>query len=100
MKRMATIHITDADLARDVRGVLAKLGQGVEIVVELDHQEIAVLKPVGNGKSRRSVDECIALAKAYEESAGEAPLPDSEFAADVQAGIEGRRDSLNPPSWD
>ena len=41
-----------------------------------------------------------ALDKAYEEKLGYAPIPDVDFANDVQAGIESRRDSFEPPEWD
>ena len=33
------------------------------------------------------------MAKAYEAKLGYAPIPDEDFAKDVQAGIEARRDS-------
>ena len=48
----------------------------------------------------RKLSECIALAKAYEEKVGYAPVPDDDFAKDVQAGIDSRRDPLNPPAWE
>ena len=48
----------------------------------------------------RSIDECIALAKAYEERLGYAPVPDPDFAKDVQAAIDAHREPLNPPSWE
>jgi hypothetical protein len=40
------------------------------------------------------------LAKVYEEKLGYAPIPDADFAADVQAGIDSRRDSFESPMWD
>jgi len=48
----------------------------------------------------RKIGECIALAKAYEEKLGYAPVPDPEFAGDVQAAIDAHREPLDPPSWD
>ena len=95
---MAQVHMTEAEVARDLHGVLEKVQQGVEVVVEQDHRPIAVIKtPQGPG---RSINECIALAKAYEERLGYAPVPDPDFAKDVQAAIDAHRDPLNPPSWD
>jgi hypothetical protein len=48
---------------------------------------------------RRTISECIALAKAHEEESGEAPILDPDFAADVEAIIRSRK-PWNPPSWD
>ena len=93
-----TIRITEAELARDIHAVLAKVQAGVEVIVEQDHRPVAVIKtPRGPG---RKISECIALAKAYEEKLGYAPVPDPDFAKDVQAAIDAHREPLNPPSWD
>ena len=95
---MAQVYMTEAEVARDLRGVLERVRQGVEVVIQQDHQPVAVIKtPPSPG---RPIDECIALAKAYEERLGYAPTPDPEFANDVRAGIEERSEPLNPPSWD
>jgi antitoxin (DNA-binding transcriptional repressor) of toxin-antitoxin stability system len=95
---VARVHITEEELARDTRGVLAKVQDGVEIVVEKDHRPVAVIKtPQGPG---RKISECIALAKAYEAKLGYAPVPDPDFAKDVQAAIDAHRETLNPPSWE
>ena len=93
-----TVRITEAELASDIHAVLAKVQEGVEVIVEQDHRPVAVIKtPQGPG---RKISECIALAKAYEERLGYAPVPDPDFAKDVQAAIEAHREPLNPPSWD
>ena len=97
---MATVHMSEAEVARDLRAALAKVRQGVEIVIEQDHQPIAVLKPSKPPSPGRKLSECIAMAEAYEATLGHAPIPDDDFAQDVQAGINTRRDSLKPPAWD
>lgn len=93
-----TLRITEAELARDVRAVLEKIERGNEVIIEReDHQPLAVMKrpqPVG-----RKISECIALAKACEEKLGSAPVPDADFAKDVQEGIDSRRDSIRNV-WD
>jgi len=95
---MATVRITEAELARDLHAVLARVREGVEVIVEEDHRAVAVIKtPHGPG---RKISESIALAKAFEEKLGYAPVPDSDFARDVQAGIDAHREPLNPPPWD
>ena len=98
IEEMATVRITEAELARDIHAVLAKVQEGVEVIVEQDHRPVAVIRtPQGPG---RKISECIALAKAYEEKLGYAPVPDPDFATDVQAAIDAHREPLNPPSWD
>lgn len=97
---MAVLHITEAELARDLHAVLEQVQRGTEVVIEHDHRPVAVLKPSPSGGPGRKLIECIALAKAYEEKLGYAPVPDADFAKDVQAGIDSRRDSFEPPAWD
>ncbi len=41
---MMTVHVTEAELARDLHAVLERVRQGVEIVIEQDSRPIAVLK--------------------------------------------------------
>jgi antitoxin (DNA-binding transcriptional repressor) of toxin-antitoxin stability system len=95
---MAELHMTEAEVAKDFAAVLEKVRQGAEVVIEQDHRPVAVIKtPPRPG---RPIDECIALAKAYEERLGYAPVPDPDFAKDVQAAIDAHREPLNPPSWD
>jgi len=73
-----TVPITEAELASDTHAVLEKVQAGVEIVVELDHRPVAVIKtPQSPG---RKISECVALAKAYEAKLGYAPVPDHDFA--------------------
>ncbi len=95
---MAALHITEAEFVRDVHAVLVKVQEGVEVIVERDHHPVALIKrPHGPG---RKISECIALAKAYEQKLGYAPVPDPDFANDVQAAIDAHREPLDPPSWD
>ena len=93
-----TVRITESDLARDVRAVLAKVEQGDEVIIEGEnHQAVAVMKQAR--QSGRKITECIALAKAFEASLGYLPVPDEDFARDVQAGIDERREPLRNV-WD
>jgi antitoxin (DNA-binding transcriptional repressor) of toxin-antitoxin stability system len=94
----ARVHVTEDELARDTHGVLKKVQEGIEVIVEQDHRPVALMKtPQGPG---RKLGECIALAKAYEARLGYAPIPDPDFAKDVQAAIDAHSQPLNPPSWD
>lgn len=100
MVAMATVHMSEAEVARDLHAVLERVRQGVEVVIEQDHRAVAVLRASQWGGPGRELSECIALAKAYEEKLGYAPIADSGFADDVQAGIDSRRDSFEPPAWE
>ena len=93
-----TLRITEAELARDIHAVIAKVREGIEVIVEQDHRPVALIKPPGT--PGRKTSECILLAKAYEEALGYAPVPDPDFAKDVQDAIDGHPEPLNPPSWD
>lgn len=56
-----------------------------------------IRKPQGPG---RTLSECIAIAKAYEEELGYTPVPDADLAADIQAAVDARREPPNPPACD
>ena len=97
---MATVYMSESELARDIHSVLAKVQLGVEVVIEQDHRPVAVLKPAQTAGPGRKLSECIALAKAYEEKLGYASIPDAAFAKDVRDAIETRRDPFEPPAWE
>ena len=91
------IHISDAEAAGDFASLLERVRAGAEIVIEHDARPVAVLhsaEPV-----RRTISECIALAKAHEEETGKAPVLDPDFAADVEE-ILSHRKPWNPPAWE
>jgi antitoxin (DNA-binding transcriptional repressor) of toxin-antitoxin stability system len=92
---MAAIHISEADAARDFPGLMARVRAGAEIVIESDKYPAAVLRAAE--PLRRSISECIALAKKHEEETGEAPILDPGFAADVEEIINNRK-PWNPPA--
>lgn len=93
MRKMATIHISEADAARDFAGLLARVRAGEEIVIESDTHPVAVLRIPA--PPRRSIEECIALLP-------EASLAtiDEDFARDVEAAVAAHREPLRPPTWD
>ncbi len=98
IEHMATLHMTEDELVKDIAAVLAKVREGAEVVVEQGYHPIAVIRPAK--RFGRPIPECIASAKAYEEKLGYRPIPDPGFAKDVQAGIDARLEPLNPPAWD
>jgi antitoxin (DNA-binding transcriptional repressor) of toxin-antitoxin stability system len=91
------IHVSDKEAASDFASLLARVREGAEVVIEDDTRPVAVLhaaEPV-----RRSISDCIALAKAHEEETGKAPVLDPEFAQDVEEIISHRK-PWNPPAWE
>lgn len=93
------LRLTEAEFARDIHTVLARVrDEGLEVIVELDHKPVAVIRRL-EGPGRR-LSECIAIAKAYEENLGYAPIPDADFAADVQVAVDAHREPFTPPRWD
>ena len=96
---MATIHISEAEAARDFAALLARVRAGAEIVIESDARAIAVLRPAGNEFRPRLLSESIALAKKHAEELGYEPRMDPEFAADLEEIIRSRRPWI-PPAWE
>jgi len=91
---MATLRIAEAELARDIHAILAKVQQGVEVVVEQNHRAVATIRPPT--RSGRPISACIASAKA----SGSKVTLDGGFGKDVGEGIEERSQPWNPLSWD
>jgi antitoxin (DNA-binding transcriptional repressor) of toxin-antitoxin stability system len=95
--RTRVLHISEADAVRDMASILQRVQAGEEVVIERDAQPLAVVRAAA--PVRRTISDCIALAKAHEEETGHAPTLDPDFAADVEAIIRNRK-PWNPPSWD
>ncbi len=94
MEDVATIRITEAELARETHAVLAKVQQGLEVVVEQDNRPVAVIKaPFVKG---RKISEVIAALEA----SGANAVIDEDFAKDVEEAISLHREPRNPLSWD
>ena len=94
---MAQVHMSEAELARDLHAVLEKVRDGAEVIVEREHRPVARITPVrGPG---RTLSEAIAIAKQREKERGYAVTLDPDFAADVEEIVRNRQ-PWNPPSWD
>jgi antitoxin (DNA-binding transcriptional repressor) of toxin-antitoxin stability system len=90
---MVRLHMSQAELVKDIQAVLEKVRQGAEVIVEDGHHAVAVIKPVqGPG---RSIDECIAIAKAR----GSGATLDEGFAKDLE-DIIASREPLDTSVWD
>ena len=91
---MVVLHITEAELARDVYEVLEKIEHGAEVVVERDSRPVAVIKPPPF--KGRLLSECIAALEAR----GSHATLDEDFSKDLEDIINSHREPLNPPAWD
>jgi antitoxin (DNA-binding transcriptional repressor) of toxin-antitoxin stability system len=94
---MAALHISEAELARDLHAVLERVRQGGEVVVERDHRPVAIMKPAE--QPGRLLSESIAIARQRESERGSAAVLDPDFAEDIE-DIARNRPLWNPTSWD
>jgi antitoxin (DNA-binding transcriptional repressor) of toxin-antitoxin stability system len=90
---MELLHISEGDLAKDVRSILRRVETGAEVIVERDAQPVAVIRPAE--PVRRKISECIALLPADSTA-----TIDPDFAKDVEAAIAAHREPMEPPAWD
>ena len=90
------MHITEAELARDLHAILEQIRQGGEVVVEQDHRPVAIMKPAE--QPGRLLSESIAIARQREKERGAAVL-DPDFAEDMEEIVRNRQ-LWNPTSWD
>ena len=95
---MAQIHMTEAELARDVHAVLEKVQKGTEIVIEQDHRPVAVIKP--SQPVRRTLSDLIRLAEQREKERGYAVTLDPDFASDVEEIVRNRQPWTPRSRWD
>ena len=94
MAGMGTLRISEAELARDIHAILAKVQRGAEVVVEQDHRPVAVLRPLD--RSGRLVSDILREARRRNSTV----TLDEDFGADMEAIIAGQQQPWNPPSWE
>jgi hypothetical protein len=88
------IHVSEAEAASNLRGLLAQVRSGAEVIIEHNTQPIAVLRIAD--PHVRFLSESLSLAKAH---ASNVTL-DADFSRDLNQAIDSHRDPLNPPLWD
>jgi len=92
------IHISEREAATtNVATLLAHMRAGTKVIIE-DGTRLVSLFLTGE-PARRTISECIALAKKHEEETGKAPVLDADFAEDIEE-ILSHRKSWNPPTWE
>ena len=88
-------RISESELVRDVRAVLARAETGREIIIERDdHRPIAVIS--APRRSGRPIVEVLAEARSRKSSG----ILDCEFGKDMEEIIAGHSQPWNPPSWE
>jgi hypothetical protein len=93
-----TIHISGLEAFSDLSSVLVWARDGAEVVIDIDEREPIVVVRAAPRRGRL-ISECIALAKAHEEETGKTPVPDPDFAADVDEIVKHRK-PWNPSAWE
>lgn len=88
--------MSEAEVARDLHAVLAKVREGVEVVIEQEHHPVAVLKPSAPAPPGRLISEVVADLRTRASTA----VMDDAFAQDIEDGIKSQRQPWNPPSWE
>ncbi len=91
---MTQLHVTEAELKRDVHGVLEKVQQGIEIVVEQGNRPVAVIR--SPNRSGRLISE---IARQAKERNSTVTL-DPDFGTDLEAIIASHEERWKPPSWE
>jgi len=88
------IHISEEEAAvTNVATLLVHVRAGAEVIIENGMRPVAVLNPAE--PVPRTISECIALLPE-----GSTATVDPDFARDVAAAVDSRREPLNPPTWD
>lgn len=95
---MDVIHISGAEAARDLPGLLAKVRGGAEVVIE-DEGSASVLIRISVAPSGRLLSESLALAEKHAKELGYEPVMDAEFASDLEEIIRNRKPA-DRSAWD
>ena len=91
------IHVSEAEAVSDFPTLLARVRAGAEVIIENERHPVAVLH--APAPPRRTLSECIALAKLHEDETGKSPILDPDFAEDVAKSLSQRK-PWNPPAWE
>ena len=91
---MAVVHLSEAEVVKEIVAVLAQVRQGNEVIIKQGNRPVAVIKPLQ--PAGRLISEVIADLKAR----GSNTVLDDSFARDIEEGVKAHRQSWNPPSWE
>lgn len=87
--------MSEAEVARDLHVVLAKVQQGVEVVIEQDHRPVAVLR--AQDRSGRPITEILREARLRNSTV----TLDEDFGKDLEEIVASHEQQpWSPPAWD
>ena len=90
-----TVRITEAELARDVRGVMEKVEQGNEVIIEHeDHRPVAAIHALR--RSGRPITEILTEARKRNSTV----TLDDDFGKELEEIIASHQQPWQTPSWD
>jgi antitoxin (DNA-binding transcriptional repressor) of toxin-antitoxin stability system len=92
---MATIHIPEAEAARDFAALMAHVRAGADVAIEDHGETIAVIS-----RPCRRPGLLLSEVIARMEARGSTATVDEDFARDIEAVIAEHREPLDPPAWD
>jgi antitoxin (DNA-binding transcriptional repressor) of toxin-antitoxin stability system len=94
LENMTRVRITEDELAHNIHAVLAKVQEGVEVIVEQDHRPVALIRLPH--RSGRPISEIIHEARQRNSKV----TLDPDFGKDLEAVIASHQRPWNPPSWE
>lgn len=86
---METIHMSEAEAARDFAGLMARVRAGAEVIIESGSAPVAFVRAAA--PPRRSLSESIAIVEARSKARGYEARIDADFAADMEEIIANRK---------
>lgn len=94
--RMArrTLHISEADAARDFAALLAHVRAGADVVIEQGDLPVAILRPAM--PPIRLLSESLQAARQHPPTA----TLDPDFGRHLNDAIASHREGITPPAWD
>ena len=94
---MATIHISEAEAARDLHGLLSRATAGDEVVIETSSGQ--QVRMTARPRVGRPVSEVIAALEAREAARPGSTYMDEDFANDMREIIANRKPA-DRSAWD
>jgi antitoxin (DNA-binding transcriptional repressor) of toxin-antitoxin stability system len=92
---MATIHMSEADAAKDFPGLMAKVRAGAQILIDDGTNPVALIHSPVSKEHVRLLSESLRIARER----GSTVTLDGDFAGDLEAVIEGYSEPLKNP-WE
>jgi hypothetical protein len=91
---MVVLHISEAELARNVHAVLEEVCRGAEVVIERNNHPFAVIRATPTAV--RGISDVIAELEAR----GSHATLDENFSSDLEEVINSHREPLSAPTLD